>query len=491
MKRAKVVTLKARVGKVRPEFCPVVGGAVRRNGGAVVGRKRNVVSFPALPMLANAKKSDVDALFREKLKLCLQMCTFDEGGPDQFVMAKEDILQEIRNVLRVRVGVIGNELANWNAVMELVCAHLFRDVDPIPDEWFGFLDFYCMTDVNHPMEWIHMGIVYDIAIEWVNHMPVNSKEKLAVARDLLKLCVHVARTTDDREQEKVAGLLAAVYEKVPQVREFAFEIVSDVLSRIVREGAPFTAAKPLLMAFTGILAGLSAPLNQKYLPFWEDVLLPLHRCDRLVYFAKELFTCVMQVLDKDNPLVMTLLHALFKFWPVASPQKQMLLLDEIAHVCGFIDERYFEPCIHLMAPQLLVSLTGCHAGVVEKILCMWEVPDFVWLMTKLPSLTYPMFLPKILEIGKTHWSQDVRNLAASVAYVMQKNEARYFDAVGRNMKKLVSLELMKAMTRAAKWKYLIFTFEEDSNRREMQMHVLATLFSGCEGIDPWSGSLFG
>ena len=491
MKRVKIVTLKApRAKVVMPEFSPLLDGSCRGKQCNRENRKQNNVSFPALPMLSShAKKSDVNALFREKLKLCLQMCTFDENGPDQFVMAKEDILQEIRTVLRNRAGIVANQLANWNAVMELVSVHLFRKIDPIPDEWFGFLDFYCMSDLSHAMDWVHLGLVYDIAIEWVTHMPVDSKEKLSVACDLIRLCVFVSPTTDDREQEKAATLFVAIYEAVPQVREFAFQIGANKISQIWFGDEPFTSAKTLLRAFTGILAGLSKPLNQKYLPFWEEVLLPLHRCDHLVYFAKELFTCVVQILDKDRRLVVTMLHELFKHWPVISPKKQMIFLDEIAQVMNFVDDKYCEECVHVMAPQLLASLTSCHSAIVEKILYMWEVGDFVWVMTSVPGVTYPMFLPKLLEIGKTYWNPDIRILAASVAYVMQQNDARYFDAVGRNLKKLVSLDLVKSMTRAAKWKYLIFTFEEDRKRQDEQVHLLSTLFSGCDAIDPWNGFL--
>ena len=488
MRKASVVTLRPRGSRVAgAEFSPIVN-VIPKVKKAGRPPKAKPVLFPAMPMLANAKKANVDQLFREKVKLCLQMCVFEESTADQFVMAKEDVLHEIRSVLRDRVGVIGDSFENWSALVEMVNAHLMRELEPIPSEWFGFLDFYFLTDVNHPLDWVHIGVVYDIAIAWFNSMNPDSQEKLSLTKDVLKLCITVSETTDDREQEKISVLFSTIYEKVPQIRLFAFELLSNTLSRIPFENAPFTSAKPLLTALTGIVAGFNTPLNQKYLPFWEGTILPLHKCDHLLYFAKELFTCVIHILNKDNRLVMTFLHTLIKYWPWMAAKKQMLFLDEIASVCSFIDERYFEQCVHLLSPHLLASLGGSHTGIVEKTLSMWEVGDFVWLITMVPGLTYPMFIPKILEVGKTSWDPEIRSLCASVMQVMQQNEPRYFDAVGKTLKKLVSLELMKGMTRAAKWKYLIHRFEADDVRKEQQLHILSTIFEGCEALDPYQSN---
>ena len=447
--------------------------------------KLNNLSFPAMPALGSGRKDNADELFREKLKLCPQMCDFESGETDQFIMAKEDVLKDVLAGLKNSGAQISNDLENWKAVVGVISAHVFRRPPPIPEEWFGFLDFYCLTDEVRPPEWVHLSLVYDIAIEWMNCMKVDSKEKFVLAGDVLKLCVYLARTPDDREQEKIAVLFSAIYEKVPQSRAFAFKFVSNALSRIVFDDEPFTSAKPLLKAFTSIIAGLSNPLNEKYLPFWYNVLLPLHRCEHLVYFAKELFTCVAQVLERNHRLVIDVFKNLMKFWPRLNPHKQMLFLDEITYLCSFVEDEDLEQCIRIICPQLLLSLTSCHAAVAEKILLMWEVNDFVWFMITDPGITYPLLIPKLLETGKTYWQPDIRILSAAVMAVMQVNQEKYFDAVGKNMKKIVSHELCQGMTRASKWKYLISNFEEDRKRRKTQLHILSVLFAGCESIDPW------
>lgn len=448
--------------------------------------KLNNLAFPSMPMLGSARGEDIDELFREKLKLCLQMCDFESDNIDQFIMAKEDVLKDILAGLKNSASKITNNLENWKAVVTMISAHIFRTPNPLPPEWFSFYDYFCLTDVIHPPDWVHLELVYDIAIEWMTNMKVDNKDKFMLASDLLKLCVYLARTPDDREQEKIAVLFSAIYEKVPQARAFAFKVVSNALSRIVFDEEPFTSAKPLLKAFTSIIAGLSNPLNQKYLPFWYNVLLPLHRCEQLVYFAKELFTCVAQILERNHHLVIDVFKNLTKFWPRLKPEKQLLFLDEITYLCSFVEEEYLEQCVRIICPQLLASLTGCHAAITEKILLMWEVNDFVWFVITDPGISYPMLVPKLLETGKTYWQPDIRILSAAVLAVMKLNQEKYFDAVGKNMKQIVSHELVQGMTRAAKWKYFIQTFEEDKRRKNRQLRTLSMLFPGSESVEPWT-----
>lgn len=430
-------------------------------------------------MLVSAKKDERDDLFRQKCKICRQKCDF---GNRQLVMAKEDTLHEILTTLKIESIQFANNIENWNAVISMIAFHIFRTPDPIPPEWFGFLDFYCLTDVIHEESWVHNSIIYDIAIEWIKRMKVDSKEKFILAGDLVKLCVFLCRTTDDREQEKLALLFSAIYEHVPRIRSFAWDVVSLALTRILHDDEPFTSAKPILKAMSGIIAGLKKPLNEKYLPFWHEVLLPLHRCEYMTYFAQELFICVAQMLEKEHSLVIDVYKTLVKYWPRLQPPKQMLFIDEIAYFSSFIDEECIEQCIRIVFPQLLRSLTSCHAPISEKILSMWEINDFVWLVTMSPSITYPMIIPKLLETGKTYWHPEMRILSAAVLNTMQLNDKRYFTAVGTNMKKIVSLDIMKGMTRAAKWKYLITTFEEDHRRKRRQLQTLSMLFDGCELI---------
>jgi serine/threonine-protein phosphatase 2A regulatory subunit B' len=468
---------------IRPAFSPNRSSPASRSAHTAL-TALEPLSFPVFPTLSNSSPDQIDSLFREKCKSCLQKCSFTDPSHSSFISGKEEILKEICSALENPQISLANDLLNWESVGTLIAAHIFRVPQSPPPEWFSFYDFFAMSDSCHPPEWRHHSLIYDIAIAFFKRMKCDINEKLAIAGDFLKLAVYLARTPDDREQGKVTRLFLAIYENVIALRQFGWRVVESALSRILYETEPFVAAKAILAALGGIIAGLKTPLDPKHLPFFFEVLMPLHRNQFLFYFSKELLTCVWQYLEKDGSLVVAVFQTVIRYWPRLQPQKQMIMLDEITYFSSFVEEEWLVQCVRIVCPQLMISLSSCNSGISEKVLSMWEVNDFVWLMTSNPAVTYPIVCPTVYETGRSYWQPEIRFLAAAVLKTMQANDERAFDAVGKNLRKIQSLEIMKGFNRAAKWKYLIYTYEPESRMRNRKLHFLSVLFPGCEGIDP-------
>jgi serine/threonine-protein phosphatase 2A regulatory subunit B' len=442
------------------------------------------LAFPDFPALSDATADKIDSLFREKCKACLQKCSFDNPSHAACIAGKEALLREILTTIEDVKFPLANDLPNWESVGTMIAVHIFRIPPPIPAEWFSFYDFFALTDTCHAPEWPHHSLIFDIAIAFFRRMECDSDEKLAISGDVLKLSLYLARTPDGREQEKTTRLFLAIYENVIQLRQFAWRVAESALSRVLFETEPFVAAKAILAGFASIIAGLRTPLDPKRLPFFHEILLPLHRNQFLVYFSKELLTCVWQYLEKDGSLIISVLQTVMRYWPRLQPQKQIIMIDEIAYFSSFVEEEWLVRCVRTVCPQLMMSLSSCNSGISEKILSMWEVNDFVWLMTSNPAVTFPIVCPAIYEIGRSYWQPEIRFLAAAVLKTMQVNDERAFNLVGKNLRKIQSLEIMEGLTRAAKWKYLICTYEEEMRARNRKLHVLSVLFPGCEAIDP-------
>jgi serine/threonine-protein phosphatase 2A regulatory subunit B' len=471
---------------IRPAFTPTHSPI--RPAGYLTRPALSPLSFPVFPALVSCPPEKTDALFRDKCKICLQKCVFGSPSHSAHLSAKEEILKDILSVVQGAQVPLSSDIANWEAMATLVAAHIFRIPPPPPKEWFSFFDFFALTDVCHAPDWPHNSLVYDIAIASVKALNCDSEQKLAICGDFLKLSVYLARTPDDREQQKTSALFLAIYEHVVALRSFAWRVVQSTLARVLYENEPFVCAKPILAGLVNIIAGFKTPLAERHLTFFHEVLLPLHRNQFLVYFSKELLTCVWQYLEKDGNLVVPVFETVIRYWPRLQPQKQMIMLDEIMYFSSFVEEESLVQCVRIVVPQLMISLSSCNSGISEKVLSMWEVNDFVWFMTVNPAVTFPIVCPAIYETGLSYWQPEIRFLAASVLKTMQLNDERAFDAVGRNLRKIQSLEIMKGFNRAAKWKYLICTYESEPRIRNRKLHVLSVLFPGCEGIDPFRKS---
>jgi hypothetical protein len=472
----------------RPGFSPTHGSSpTARKSPKLAYRPLEQLAFPSLLPLGSANKNDVNDLFRQKCKIALQKCSFD-AGVTQFVRAKEELLRDILSALTSREIALDNDITNWESVFTLVSAHLVRSPLAIPREWFSVHDWYCLSDVCHPQNWIHLSIIYDIIIAFLSTMKCDCERKLEWCRDLLALTVYLCRTPDDREQSKLGLLFLAVYEYVTELRSIAWTLVTCALSRILYDDEPFVSARPILRSFAGVIAGLKTPLGKVYRDFFHDVLLPLHRNQFLVYFANELFTCVTQFLEKDHQLVLEVFVTILRYWPRLQPQKQILILEELSYMASFVEDEWVVQCVRLVGPRIAISLRSCHAGISEKILGMWEVNDFAWMMAQNPAVSYPLLIPHIFEAGRTYWLPEIRFLCAAVLRTMQENDDRAFNAVGVNLRKIQSLDLTRGLDRAAKWKFLICTHESDPHKKAWNLHMLAALFDGCESLDPYRRS---
>jgi serine/threonine-protein phosphatase 2A regulatory subunit B' len=422
-----------------------------------------------------------DDLFRKKCKLCIGKLSVDPASP--FGTAKQGVLKEILSALDNSSFPLTNDVPNWEAAATLIAAHIFRFPNSIPAEWFSFFDYFALSDICHDPTWAHRSLAYDIGVTFVKRMRADDEPKIQICGEFLKLAVYLARTPDDREQQKVVLFFLAIYEKVVELRPFAWQVVSSALLRILYDDGPFVAAKPILGALATVITGFKRPLNSKHRPFFHGILMPLHRNQYLVYFAKELLLCVRQYLEKDGSLVLSVFQTVRRFWPHIQSPKQLVMLDEIALFSSFVEEQWLVECVRVVCPLLLCAMTSCNAWVSEKVLGMWEINDFVWFMTIRPVITFPIIVPTIYEVARSYDSPEVRSLATAVLRTIQLNDGRAFELIGKSLTTIQSIELMKMADRAANWKWLISNDEGDRRERTRKLMMLSTLFEGYERVE--------
>lgn len=500
-KKPAVRTVKSRAGNARimkPNFVSPSPSTVstaklyssprRRDIKTSMGRpnkiidnlteKKKKIEFPSLPLLTALKEIKLDSLLQKKCKLCFQMCEFDGTLTNPYVMAKEDILREIHTAILNPKLKISDSKDNYEVIFKLISLHLFQVVPSIPKEWYSPSDFYFQTDNIQEIQWPHLTIIYDIANGFINRPKFDQKATLFLIGDLLKLITYRSRTPDTREQEQIATLFLEIYSKFQDLRKFAFDMIASTLNRIINENEPYTSAKPLLNILASIIPGLKSPLRKYYRRFFNYVILPLHQSPYLSYFAKELFLVATQFLEHSPQLVVEVYFTNVRYWPRLQPQKQLLFLDEIVYCSSFVEEDQIEKALKIIAPQLMISLNTCHAAVAERILSMWEVNDFVWLIVEKPEISYPLFLPKVYECAANHWNVDIKMEATAVLHVMQQNNPMYYGLIGEKFKSLQSQIIWNDLKTGESWKYLLDKFESDKQRKTQQMRILKRIFIG-------------
>lgn len=446
------------------------------------GRKSQI-SFPHLPPLQSATKELADSLFLKKVKLCFQMCDFSNDS-NELIETKENILTELATSLSDTNFILSDTKPIYQSIFTLISAHIYKTPKEIPEIWFSTSDYYMLTDEYHPNNFRHINIIYDIAMALFSRTSFNYDIALELSGDLFKLCIFLCRTIDDCEQLKLAELISIIYSRIKPLRHFFMKIIKSTIIRVIYEKEPFTSIKPILISLASIVAGFSSAkkLSKSKLSLFYDCILPIHHSEYFQYFSNELATVTAQFLEKDHSLVIPLYQELVLHWPHLNSQKQQTFIDEIALFASYVDESMIEAALKIIIPQLMTSMKSCHAQISIKVMSMWEVNDFVWMIVMKSEISYPLILPSLYEVCSTYWLADNRLLAAAVLNTLNLNNKIMFQAVGANLKKIQNAYIMKDLEKGSQWHKLIQTFEKSKKKRKVQMSILSSLYIGCDAF---------
>ena len=74
------------------------------------------------------------------------------------------------------------------------------------------------------------------------------------------------------------------------------------------------------------------PLKPEHVTFFNRVLIPLHKVKNLSTFNTQLQNCIKIYVEKQTALGVSLTLGLLKYWPITSPGKEVIYINEIEEV---------------------------------------------------------------------------------------------------------------------------------------------------------------
>jgi hypothetical protein len=454
--------LKATVGQPRimsPLFSPM-----RAKSDAAISpiTRPPLKSLPAVPVPDLSKPDPVPANPTELFQTTVRSCLTRHPS--------ESSLQALSNL--IADPAVPDTPENSELCLLVITVHLYRPPKPLPPEWYSPSDFFFTTDRIESIDWEHRRIIFDLAIAFFDRTTFQpATVSVALIRDLILMLASLFKSPDSDEQEKVTLLFLKIFEKIKTVRSFALKVFNVGFHRLLCENEPFTTARTLLKCFRPIVAGFQTPLRRVNVDIFLLFVLPLHSNPYLDYFSSELFAVVAEYLQKDHSLVLKLYSHLVRIWPHFQPTKQILFLNEIGWFASFVDDEMVDSAITTIHSRVCASIRNPHAAVAEEALMLWEIPDFVWLMTQHPTVSYALVLTKIYDAATAHWSPVIRGLGTAVLKVMRENNQVYFDTVGFAMKKMQQNSVAGECERTAKWVGLVNRVEDENMRKELLSYI--------------------
>lgn len=93
---------------------------------------------------------------------------------------------------------------------------------------------------------------------------------------------------DPRERDYLKTILHRIYGKFMRLRSYIKEQVMNLMLRITHDQETHNGMTELLEILQSISQGLSVPLKQEHVNFFEKVLVPLHKVKNLSTFNTQL-----------------------------------------------------------------------------------------------------------------------------------------------------------------------------------------------------------
>jgi len=368
------------------------------------------------------------ALLVKKLRLCSVLFDFQNESASENVgkEMKRQILLELVDHVTTNKGWFSEKILP--DILQMVSANLFRALSPSTYSSSGF-----DPDEDEPTldaAWPHLQIVYEFLLRFiVSTEPDPKLLKRHLAGDFILNLLQIFQSEDPREREYLKTILHRIYGKFMSLRSFIRKSINHEFYHVIYENERHNGIGELLEILGSIINGFALPLKQEHKGFLRNVLIPLHKVQRLQSFHQQLSYCITQFIDKDNSLSLAIVAGLCRYWPRTSSSKEVLLLNELEEIVEISPPAQLHHFVQPVFRQLARCVENQHFQVAERALFFWN-NDLIGSMTSdHKAAVFPLIVPALHRIKSTHWNTTVHSLSQNVSKMLIEIDADLYAAI--------------------------------------------------------------
>lgn len=356
-------------------------------------------------------------LFIKKLRLCSVIFDYriESASENLGKEMKRQILLELVDHVTTNKGWFSEKILA--EILGMVSSNLFRALSPSIYLNGGF-----DPDEDEPTldpTWPHLQIVYEFLLRFIVSTEPDPKilKKHLSGAFILNL-LHIFRSEDPREREYLKTILHRIYGKFMSLRSFIRKSINNVFYSIIYENERHNGIGELLEILGSIINGFALPLKQEHKKFLRNVLIPLHKVNRLQIFHQQLSYCITQFIDKDNQLSLIIIGGLIKFWPLTSSSKEVLLLNELEEIIEITPLNQLKLFLSPIFLRLSKCIQNQHFQVAERALFFWNNDLIGSLTSDHKQIIFPIIVPALHDIKEIHWNTTVHSLSLNVTRML-------------------------------------------------------------------------
>jgi len=383
-----------------------------------------------LPDFQEVTEQEKQNLFLKKLRLC---CVLIETESSEKLTPRHNVAKKRKREILVELVGYMTSQNNWftepivQEVLHMVEANCFRE---LPDVQLNINN----NDQEEPYSdpnWPLLQLVYELFHRFVLCFSDSDSKVLKkyLTEEFLYSMILAFNSEDARERDYLKTILHRIYGKIMTLRAYIKRAIGGVLSEIIYETHSFAGVAELLEILGSIINGFAIPLKAEHKKFLKEVLVPLHKYDKLHEFHQHLTYCITQFLEKDPTLCGFVLRGLIRYWPVISSHKEVLFLSEVEEILALTPPEEFELVMLDLFRCLTKAMTSTQFQVAERALFLWNNDVIVIYLCDFRTKVLPIVYPALQRNCSEHWNTTVQSLTFNVIKMFMEMDPELFEKI--------------------------------------------------------------
>lgn len=367
-----------------------------------------------------------ERLFVTKLRVCQRVYDFTNSDSQvENKLEKRACLLDILQYISTRRRVFTE--AVYGPLFDMFTKNLFRAL-PIGNS----KDVYYDQEEDAPFlepAWPHLQHVYEILRRFI----ISSETDPAIVRARIDSrfvlsMIELFNSEDPREREYLKTILHRIYGKIMQPRPFIRRSIMNVFHRFVFETNRHNGIAELLEIMGSIINGFAIPLKEEHKQSLRAFLIPLHVPQSLPLYHVQLSFCITQFVEKDPSLASEVISGIIRHWPITSPRKENMLLNELEELIELTTPDDLESVVDLLFGRIAKCIESPHFQVAERAHYLWNSAPFVNLVAYFREKVFRIVFGPLHRNVHTHWSPHILSLSYNVQKLLAELDGVLYDS---------------------------------------------------------------
>ena len=343
--------------------------------------------------------------FRDRLDLC----------------SRKNISDERTTILKQLIS-ISSDITSINTIIN---PNMYYLIDMIKSNLFPLYESKPLEPNN---KWKNMELIYKLLLKIISNKQCEEKAFKYIAFYFTNDLINLFNTEVNNERDIIKLILYKIYEKKVRIRNVIRIQIFEYLDQFIKnENDIKYGISELLEIMSNIIYGLKTNIKEEYINFFNKIIIPLHKNEKIDSFFDLLNKCTMNYIEKGKKLVYPLLDTILNNWPFNSHIEEKLFLKELSDIMDYVDCSSMKSFINNLFIIVIKCLSCSNKEIFFRTKELINKKIFVELLFKYDDLSYKIILPGVFYLSQNHQDEEAKKGFLEIAKIFENNNSGLFE----------------------------------------------------------------